>query len=72
MLYWNANFQIPNSGVQAKDVYAIATLEDKLIVKFYADIEQKTFLFQREYNLISGDPYQYLLSLEEYSNYTRV
>lgn len=72
MLYWRANFQIPNSGVQAAEVYAVATNDDKLIVKFYGDKDQKIFLFEKEFISTSSDPYEYLLSLEDFSNYVRL
>lgn len=70
MITWNANFQIPNSGVQAAWVYAIV---DDNTVKFYSDSELKWLMFEREYD-ISGvdDPYEYLLSLEEFAQYTRM
>lgn len=70
MLIWNANFQIPNSGVQAAWVHAIV---DANTVKFYSDPELKWLMFEREYDIpASSDPYDYLLSLEEFSQYSRV
>ena len=70
MLYWNANFQIPNSGVQAANVYA--TVKDN-VVNFYADIDQTILLFSKEYNFTGiANPYEYLLTLDEYSNYSKV
>lgn len=71
MLYWNANFQIPNSGIQAAEVYAI--LGEDNYVNFYADKELMRFLFDKKYNFPTNiDPYDYLLSLEEFSNYTKM
>lgn len=74
MLYWNANFQIPNSGVQAADVYAVATKEDNtVLVSFYADPFLLNTLFSKEYEAPEDieDLYSYLLTLDEFANYTR-
>lgn len=70
MIAWNANFQIPNSGAQAAWVYAVV---DGSAVKFYSDPEMNWPMFEREYDIpASSDPYEYLLSLEEFSQYARV
>lgn len=72
MLYWKANFQIPNSGIQAADVYVVVTNDDKLVAKFYGDETLQVFLFEKRYSVSVNDPYDYLLSLDEFSNYVRV
>lgn len=72
MIKWEANFQIPNSGVQAREVYAEVE-SDNSTVNFYADKEKTLSLFVKNYTIPkSMDPYEYLLGLEEFSNYTRV
>lgn len=73
MLFWQANFQIPNSGVQSEQVYAI--VEDNttgIVVNFYSDNTQQHLLFSKNYPSTSLNPYDYLLSLEEFSNYVKV
>lgn len=70
MLHWHSNFQIPNSAVQAADVYAV--VEGKTI-NFYGDLDRTIFLYSKDHNFEgNSDPYDYLLSLEEYSNYIKV
>lgn len=74
MLYWNANFQIPDSGVQAADVYVVATKEDNsVLASFYADPFLLNTLFSKAYEAPEGteDLYSYLLTLDEFANYTR-
>lgn len=73
MLYWRANFQIPNSGAQAAEVFVKAESADTVLsAKFYADRELKLHLFDKEYTYEGNDPYTYLLSLPEYSNYEKM
>lgn len=75
MLYWNANFQIPNSGAQAADVYVVASEEnDRIKATFYSDSILSNVLFIKEYDMPEDveDFYSYLLSLDEYQNYTKV
>lgn len=73
MLFYRANFQIPNSGIQSAEVYAVA--EDlgagSYVVKSYADRDLSTFLFEKEYALGQSvsNIYEYLLSLDEYLEY---
>lgn len=70
MLYWNANFQIPNSGVQAADVYAVIEGNE---VKFYGDKSLTILLFAKNYTFDGvQDPYNYLLGLEEFANYKKI
>lgn len=70
MLYWNANFQIPNSGVQCKDVYVV--VEENLI-KYYSEKELLNNFLTEEHNFPSNvDRYDYLLTLEKFSQYERV
>lgn len=74
MLYWHANFQIPNSGVQTADVYIVAELDANSVKSFaYSDSELKHVIFNKEY-FVTGisDPYDYLLSLDEYAQYTKI
>lgn len=75
MLHWNANFQIPNSGVQAADVYVVATEEDGVLkATSYSDVYLSNMIYVKEYDLPENvdDVYSYLLSLDEYQNYTKV
>lgn len=75
MLYWKANFQIPNSGVQAAEVFAVAEQEnDKVIVNFYSDELNSNLLFQNEFEVDEkiDNLDDYLLELKEFSNYTKV
>ena len=70
MLIWNSNFQIPNSGVQSDYVYAF--VEQNNVVKFYADQFKNTYLFEKHYDIPQGvDPYDYLLILNDFTNYTK-
>lgn len=73
MLYWKADFQIPNSGTQALEVYAVATIEDNsVMVNFYAEQQQINLLFSKEYSFdrTFSEPYEFLKSLEEFAEYT--
>ena len=68
MLTWQANFQIPNSGVQAAMVYAF--VEEENIVRYYADQLKTTLLFEKQFTIpANSDPYAYLLTLEEFKLY---
>lgn len=70
MIYWKANFQIPESGVQAAEVFVI--VEDNEAV-FYGDRALTNLLFKKQYSAPKNvDPYEYLLTLEEFANYSRV
>lgn len=72
MLYWQANFQIPNSGVQSAEVYVVAENTDEgVTANFYSDSTRQNLLFTKYYPKTTIDPYDYLLSLEEFSNYVR-
>lgn len=71
MLYWQANFQIPNSGVQSAEVYVIVKNDED--VDFYADNNLSIFLFQKKYTFPTNiDRYDYLLSLDEFSEYRKI
>lgn len=75
MLKWNANFQIPNSGVQAAVVYAFPKKQDNdVIVDFYADINKSLPIFTKEYSIPEGiiNIDDYLLTLEDFSLYEKV
>ena len=75
MLYWNANFQIPNSGVQAAHVYAVAEQDDKnIVVSFYSDELTQNLLFVKEFLMTetNEDIYDFLLGLEAFSEYSKV
>lgn len=75
MLFWQANFQIPNSGVQTAEVYVEADLRDDVIeAVFYGDRDKANLLFSKEYEVVdeSTDVYEYLLSLDDFANYTKV
>lgn len=75
MIKWNANFQIPNSGVQAGVVYAFAERTDNFIhVDYYAEPNKTALLFSKDFE-VSGNidnVYDYLLTLKEFENYERV
>jgi hypothetical protein len=74
MLYWKANFQIPNSGVQSAEVYVISeSTESQVIAKFYADKDFVNFLFEKIYEEKKvDDSEKYLMSLSEYSTYEKI
>lgn len=70
MLYWNANFQIPSSGVQCADVYVLV---EENQIKYYSEKELRNNFMTETYNFPrSIDPYDHLLTLEKFSQYTRV
>lgn len=72
MIRWEANFQIPNSGVQTKEVFVFVE-DDLKTVKLYGDMQKTIQISEKQYNIPYGiDPYTYLLSLEEFKNYERV
>lgn len=69
MLYWKANFQIPNSGSQSAEVFVLI---DNDTVEFYSDSRSENLLFTKEYSFPEEiDPYDFLLSLEDFSNYVK-
>lgn len=71
MIYWNANFQIPNSGWQAADVYVFINEENN--IEFYSDKQKTNLLFTKELifpNVV--DKYEYLLSLKEFEYYIKI
>lgn len=75
MLYWKANFNIPNSGTQAAEVYVKVHREDPFIVaEYYSDPELSNMLMNKQYvvdpNITNYE--DYLLSLEEYSPYIKI
>lgn len=75
MLYWKANFNIPNSGTQAAEVYVKAHREDSVIVaEYYSDAELSNMIMNKQYVVDSSvSNYEdYLLSLEEYSLYKKI
>lgn len=70
MLYWNANFQIPNSGTQCRDVYIIV---DGNEIKYYSEKELvNNFLSETENFPSNVNVYDYLLTLEKFNQYTRI
>lgn len=74
MLYWKANFQIPNSGAQASEVYAIAQEEGRVLVTFYSDRELSNMLFEQTfpYTDPSKNIYEYLLEQEYFEHYEMI
>lgn len=75
MLTWKANFQIPNSGVQAREVfaYADAPVEGAVLVKFYAEADQSVHLFDMSFEIGATEDVEAALSaLEYFSEYSRV
>lgn len=72
MLYWYANFQIPMSGTQSAEVFAIVK-EDMSGVRFYSDKELDNLIFEKDFSIpTSLDPEDYLLTLEYFQNYKKV
>lgn len=74
MLVWNANFQIPNSGVQAAFVYMLAEKsEDKIILSFFSDENKTQLLFNEEIEALNQnlEIYDYILTLEKYQQYKK-
>lgn len=76
MLYWKANFSIPNSGVQAAEVFLIVRDEGSSVItaEAYSDQELNNMIFNQQYHINSSiDDYEeYLLSLDEYHNYIKI
>lgn len=75
MLVWEANFQIPNSGIQSKYVFLTAEkTESSTILYFYSDESCINLLWNEETNIPDDvkNIYEYLLTMEEYKNYKRV
>ena len=75
MLYWKANFQIPNSGTQAAEVYVTATQTEKTVTaSFYADKLNQNLLFVKEIETEENleNIYDFLLTLNDFSEYTKV
>jgi len=75
MLYWKADFQIPDSGAQSAEVFAFCQLNDEqtvITVEFYADNSKQNLLFIEQYehdsDYVSAE--EYLLTTEEFANYT--
>lgn len=67
MIRWFSNFQIPNSGIQTPYVYAVV---ENGMVKFYGDENKTIFLWEKEYFIPENvNPYSYLLTLEDFTNY---
>lgn len=73
MLYWNANFQIPNSGNQAAEVFVqITTSTEGITANFFADKVLSHLLFDKTYSYNGANPEEYLLSLPEFQNYSKI
>lgn len=75
MLEWNANFQIPLSGVQSAWVFLCAEIvDDNVEMTFYADKEKNNLLWTKtiQYFQEMGDIYEYLMQQDEYALYKRV
>jgi len=75
MLYWKANFNIPNSGTQAAEVYVKVYREDSHIVaEHYSDVELSNMFMYKQHTIDSNvSNYEdYLLTLDEYSLYTKI
>lgn len=78
MLYWQASFNIPNSAVQAAEVYAIVnSIEEQYIkVVFYADPGSINMLWEKEFELSSPvtdrNVYDKLLQDAYFANYIKV
>lgn len=74
MLVWNANFQIPNSGVQSAFVFLFAEkIDNKTNLSFYSDENRKNLMWEEELDF-SGkveDIYDYILTLEKYQQYKK-
>lgn len=76
MLYWKANFSIPNSGTQAAEVFVNVVSEEDggIVAEFYCDPELTHMLFNKKHTVPSSvtNYEDYLLTLEEYSTYTKI
>lgn len=78
MLYWKADFNIPNSAVQAAEVFAKAEImEDGLVrVVFYSDQGSINMLWEKEFELVTPvtdrNVYDKLLQNEYFANYSKV
>ena len=78
MLYWKANFQIPNSNIQAAEIFAVIdtdqTNDNTIYVKYFSDFASSLYIHTKEFINLSEtrDLYNYLLTLEEFINYTKV
>lgn len=75
MLYWKANFQIPNSGVQAGEVYAVGKQEEnKIMVNYYSDNLLTNLIIQKEFKVTESikNVEDYLLTLKDFSQYKKI
>lgn len=73
MLYWKANFNIPNSHIQAAEVFTfLEKTPDSVKVSFYADREGSLHLFDKDYTGMDINNENDLLELEDFINYNKV
>lgn len=75
MLYWKANFNIPNSGTQAAEVYVKVIREESgIVAEYYSDPDLSNMIMNKQYDIDPNisDYENYLLTLEEYSLYTKI
>jgi hypothetical protein len=75
MIRWFSNFQIPESGIQTRWVYAIQQHQDTdtVTVGFYADPNRVTHLYDRKFPSppLGVNLDDYLLKLPEFSQYEK-
>jgi hypothetical protein len=72
MLVWEANFQIPRSGTQAKYVFLFAEIENtSATLKFYSEDNKTNLLWEETIDVPNSitDIYSYIKSLEKYNQY---
>ncbi len=76
MIFWNANFQIPNSSVQSANVFALCkNKSDNVIeVEHYSDEAMTNLLFTLEFEIVEtvNNIEDYILDLDMYKQYERV
>ena len=78
MLYWKADFNIPNSAVQAAEVFAaVSSIEDVFVkVTFYSDQSSINMLWDKEFELSSPvterNVYDKLSQHEYFANYNKI
>lgn len=77
MLYWESKFNIPDSGVQSAEVFAVLSFDEDVklvVVQCFADQLCQNLLFEREYE-VAEEPASledFVLTLPEFKKYTKI
>lgn len=77
MLYWESKFNIPDSGVQSAEVFAVPSFDEdvKLVtVQCFADQLCQNLLFERAYE-VAEEPASledFVLALPEFKKYAKI